>query len=151
MNLTLRSVTIAEALQHEAFLERGLSESSEALEEELEPGTARRVLDVHAQAPETVVLFAEDPEAGRPVALCISVPLVDPLRDLTTPLIVACYVEPDLRARGIARALVNELSRVLAGRTRVAPAVRVGHNDDALISMGERWGFVRHWEWMARD
>ena len=26
-----------------------------------------------------------------------------------------------------------------------------GHNDDALISMGERWGLVRTWELMAAD
>ena len=26
-----------------------------------------------------------------------------------------------------------------------------GHNDDALISMGERWGFTRRWEILLRD
>ena len=25
---------------------------------------------------------------------------------------------------------------------------RVEHNDDARISMGERWGWTRAWEWM---
>ena len=28
---------------------------------------------------------------------------------------------------------------------------RAAHNDDALISMGERWGFVRAWELMSAE
>jgi hypothetical protein len=32
-----------------------------------------------------------------------------------------------------------------------ALSARAGHNDDALISMGERWGFVRQWEMMVRE
>jgi hypothetical protein len=37
---------------------------------------------------------------------------------------------------------------VLAERGMRVLAARAGHNDDALISMGERWGFVRAWELM---
>ena len=34
---------------------------------------------------------------------------------------------------------------------RRANAGRAGHNDDALISMGERWGFLRAWELFVRE
>ena len=39
----------------------------------------------------------------------------------------------------------------LAARGVRGISARVGHNDDALISMGERWGFVRHWELLLRE
>jgi hypothetical protein len=51
----------------------------------------------------------------------------------------------------VARALVHETARLLAARGAGTLAARAGHNDDALISMGERWGFVRSWELLARE
>jgi GNAT superfamily N-acetyltransferase len=66
-------------------------------------------------------------------------------------MVLVLYVEPDARHRGVARALVEEATRLLAARGLRRLAARAGHNDDALISMGERWGFVRQWELMLRE
>ena len=41
---------------------------------------------------------------------------------------------------------MQEARRLLGQRGLRTLAARAGHNDDALISMGERWGFVRAWE-----
>ena len=152
MNLTLRSVPVDQALEHEAFLDQALEESVEALGDEVpQSGAARRVLERGGERKETLVVFAEESEGAGPVAACACVPMDDPLTGAAVPLIALCYVKPDLRHRGIARALVHEASRLLAARGIHDIATRVGHNDDALISMGERWGFVRRWEWMTRE
>ncbi len=55
------------------------------------------------------------------------------------------------RHQGLAAKLVAEVSAVLRERGMMSLAARAGHNDDALISMGERWGFVRTWEMMVRE
>ena len=50
-----------------------------------------------------------------------------------------------------AKALVEGVSGLLRDRGMSTLAARAGHNDDALISMGERWGFVRQWELMVLE
>jgi hypothetical protein len=52
---------------------------------------------------------------------------------------------------GEQRALVERCRALLASRGHKRLAARALHNDDALISMGERWGFVRAWEWMLYE
>lgn len=85
------------------------------------------------------------------MALCLSVPFDDPLLTVRTACIVGLWVNPRLRHRGVARALVGELRRILAQRGVTRIAARTGHTDDALISMGERWGFVRAWELLVHS
>ena len=69
----------------------------------------------------------------------------------SVPMILVLHVETAWRHRGVARALLERVSELLAARGVRGLAARVGHNDDALISMGERWGFVRTFELMARE
>ena len=83
--------------------------------------------------------------------LCLTVPFEDPLTGEILPMIVILRVDPNLRHRGIARALVDDARSILAERGHGILAARAGHNDDALISMGERWGFLRHWELMLHE
>jgi GNAT superfamily N-acetyltransferase len=66
-------------------------------------------------------------------------------------MVLLLFVSPDVRHRGLARAMVDAVTRVLAARGHEKLAARAAHNDDALISMGERWGFVRQWEMMLRE
>ena len=151
MNLILRALGIPEALQHEALLDEALGESSEALGQgSLPAGSARRLLESAAGRDETLVVGAGE-EGGPPVAVCLAVPLEEPLTRASVPLIVALYVAPALRNRGIARTLVGEVRRLFSVRGIHTLSVRAGHNDDALISMGERWGFVRRWELLAYE
>lgn len=105
----------------------------------------------HFSDPEMVIAVAQDKGNGARLGLCVTAPLVDPLFGERIPLIVLLHVHPDHRHRGIAAHLVEAVSRELASRGIHQLAARAGHNDDALISMGERWGFVRHWEVMLRE
>ena len=85
------------------------------------------------------------------LGLCLVGPFEDPLTAERTPMVLALYVEPAVRHRGLARALVDEARAVLAERGFHRLAARAGHNDDALVSMGERWGYVRQWELMLLE
>ena len=96
-----------------------------------------------------LLLVAESEEGVHGVLL--TAPLEDPLTGEVVPIIVVLHVESDVRHRGLARALVTDARSVLAERGYGVLAARAGHNDDALISMGERWGFLRHWELMLHE
>ncbi len=115
----------------------------------LPPAVSRRLLERHFEHSTTLLLVAESEDGVHGV--CLTAPLEDPLTAEIVPIIVILHVEDDLRRRGIARSLVEDARNILAGRGHGALAARAGHNDDALISMGERWGFLRHWELMLRE
>ena len=67
------------------------------------------------------------------------------------PMVLVLHVDPQLRHRGIASAMIEQSRHLLASRGCARLAARAAHNDDALISMSERWGFVRAWEWMLYE
>ncbi len=150
MNLKLRALESEnEARSVGTYLERALGESSQSYREDpLPPGSFERFLAQRFDAPETLVLVAEAEGARAPMGACITGPLVDPLTGEAAPLILALYVSPELRHRGVARALVREVGRLLSRRKVAGLTARAAHNDDVLISMGERWGFTREWELM---
>jgi ribosomal protein S18 acetylase RimI-like enzyme len=62
--------------------------------------------------------------------------------------VLALHVDAGVRHRGVARALVAAAREALQARGVERLGARVEHNDDARISMGERWGWIRGWEWM---
>ena len=117
-------------------------------------GAAQRFLEAHFEDPATVLIKAET-EPGGPqapwAALCLTGPFVDPFLGTRVPMVLVLYVESAWRHRGLGHGLLDQAVEVLEGRGLGGLTARVGHNDDALISMGERWGFVRNFEWMQRD
>jgi GNAT superfamily N-acetyltransferase len=127
---------------------------SEFRDEPMVAGAVARLLERSFDRPETVLLRADargaDTGSG-PLGILPTAPLEDPLSGERLPLIVLLHVEPRSRHRGIAGRLVEAATRELARRGLECLAARAGHNDDALISMGERWGFVRHWDLMLRE
>ena len=127
---------------------------SEFRDEPLPAGAVGRLLQRSGQEPQTILLRADaapgDPAAD-PLGLLLTAPFEDPLTGERVPLVVLLHVRPDVRHRGIARRLVEQALQTLAERGLDRLAARAGHNDDALISMGERWGFVRSWELMLRE
>ena len=153
VNLTLRPVEeLAEALSLGALLERGAAESGRGPREgQPRPDRARIFLERHFAAPESLLLLAEESGRPEPWGLCLTGPLEDPWSGERSPLILALWVEQRIRHRGVARALVKEAGRLLEERGVAPISARAAHNDDALISMGERWGFLRAWEYMVRD
>ncbi len=152
VNLRMRVVDdAAEARALGPLLERAVQAAGIAAGERLGPDTARRIFQRAVGRREGCLLVAEEKTSGRPVALAASTPFEDPLSGDLAPMLVLLYVEPHLRQRGVARSLVLELRRSLASRGMNGLLARAGHNDDALISMGERWGFVRTWEIMSSE
>ncbi len=120
-------------------------------------GASQRFLEAHFEHPATVLVKAEVAPggaggAGAPwTGLCLTGPWSDPLLGSHVPLILVLHVQSAWRHRGLGRGLLEEAARLLAERGQAGLSARVGHNDDALISMGERWGFVRNFESMQRD
>ena len=130
------------------LLERGAKESSLAfLEEEVADGAGRLFLDRHFAAKESVLVVAESDDG--PMGLAATAPFVDPLSGVALPMLTILWVDPSLRHRGVARGLVREVRRRLREKGHDVLSARAAHNDDALISMGERWGLVRAWELMS--
>ncbi len=141
------------AIELAPMLDRMLSEGTDAFtSEDAFDGTARAFIDRHFDARETLLVTAHEQAAtGKPIGVCLTGPFEDPMFGQPRPLILVLYVDPGYRHRGLARELVEDAAGRLAERGCESLAARAGHNDDALISMGERWGFTRRWELMVRD
>jgi len=155
MNIRLKTVDETHRAQaYASDVERALSDSEDLA---LVPGEApdpRELLERVLGAPESVFVVAESMEPsedGATVGLCLTGPLADPVSGACIPLVLVLWVATPYRHRGLARHLLEDVARQLSERGRSALALRTDHNDDALISMGERWGFTRRWEILLRD
>jgi len=131
MNLRLRTITSREEAQGTlALLEQAVREVNGAAggtESKRTPTElARRYLE-RLGPRESVLVVAEPREVARPLALAASAPLEDPLTGETRALVVLLYTDPSIRQRGVARALVGELRRALAGADLV-------HVQDAIYA-----------------
>ena len=153
MDVSLRlHSTLDDALDLAPALEVFIRESLEDLRDDPAPeGCGEGLLKRVIGTPEGVVLSAYLPGDGGRVGYCVTGPLLDPLAGDQSPMVLALWVDPDWRRRGLARALVARIREELGSRGLGVLSARAGHNDDALISMGERWGFVRSWEVMVRE
>jgi GNAT superfamily N-acetyltransferase len=150
MKLELRQVTsLAEALALAPRLDAaGAGFHAQLSDEPFPGGASERLLAERFDAPQTVLVGAFRPGGGDPLGLCLVAPFEDPHTLQRLPMVVVLQVDDAARHRGVARALVEEAQAVLGRRGLRVLAARAAHNDDALISMGERWGFVRAWELM---
>ena len=114
-------------------------------------GVGVRLVKRHFRAPECVFLTAHEKERGARIGMCVTVPMEDPLVGDQVPVVVVLHVHPEYRHRGLASHMVQAVRAELRTRGQSVLAARAGHNDDALISMGERWGFVRTVEIMVHE
>jgi GNAT superfamily N-acetyltransferase len=117
----------------------------------LPEGVCRRFFDRHFEDSQSVLVIAESKRGAADLGVCLTGPFADPLTREETPMVLILYVSPDMRHRGLGSALIKETLRTLASRGHAKLAGRAGQNDDALISMGERWGFVRVWDLLVRE
>lgn len=117
----------------------------------LAEGIVRRFVDRHFGDAQCVLVVAERVPGAADLGVCVTGPFEDPLTGERIPMVLILYVSPDMRHRGLGRRLIDEAIRVLRERGHPRIAGRAGHNDDALISMGERWGFVRMWEFVVLE
>lgn len=152
MNLDVQQLTDPADLPPLADLAQELV--SQALTEERDEGAPAgaglAVLERALASPCGVLLCARSPE-GDPCGLVVIGPLVDPLAGDERPMLQVLWTAPAWRRRGLARGLVERASQLVRERGYTTLSARVGHNDDALLSMGERWGFVRTFETLVRE
>ena len=153
MDVQIKHVTaLDDAIDLAPEIDRYAEETLSELRDDPPPeGLGERCLRRALDTPEGLVLTAHLPGNDERVGWCVTGPLVDPLAGDSQPMVVALFVNPEFRHRGLARALVRAARAELVRRGHRVLAARAGHNDDALISMGERWGFVRAWEVMVRE
>ena len=153
MDVNLREITdLEEALQLGPVLDGYAEESlAEFRDDPLPPEVTASFLRKHFEAPETCLVVAESEAGKTDLGVCLVGPFEDPFVGERVPLVMLLYVVPTARHRRIAKALVEGVSGLLRDRGLPTLAARAGHNDDALISMGERWGFVRQWELMVLE
>ncbi len=128
----------------------GAEQLAEFREDPYPAGSARAFLEAELSQPQTVLLVAESEDGLADLGLCLVGASLEPLTRERTPTVLLLHVDSSVRHRGLAKALIEEASAQLSERGERRLAGRVGHNDDALISMGERWGFTRRWEWIER-
>lgn len=155
MNVRLKAIASADDAQARATdVERALTDSEDLALILTDRPNPHELLERVIGQPESVFVVAESmaPEDdGATVGLCLTGPLVDPLSAARIPIVLAFWVAPGYRHRGLARHLLEDVARQLLERGQPGLCLRTDHNDDALISMGERWGFTRRWEILLRD
>jgi len=152
MDAELRTVTDpAEARALATRLDTAAAEMQEIHEGPPPPaGWAEAWLDAHFADELGLLLVAESRAGATDLGLLLAGPHTDPLGIERLPMILLLSVDRSVRHRGLARALVNRAQEIFTGRGHDRLTARAPHNDDARISMGERWGFVREWELFER-
>ncbi|MCP3917818.1 MAG: GNAT family N-acetyltransferase [bacterium] len=153
MDVTLKILEARDdALTLSEDIDRYAAEATAEFRDDPPPaGTGVRLVREHFDAPECVFLTATEREHGRHIGTCVTAPFEDPLIGDRMPMVVVLSVHSSYRHRGLAGQMIRALRSVFAERGIHTLAARAAHNDDALISMGERWGFVRLYEVMVRE
>ncbi|MFT4542299.1 MAG: putative N-acetyltransferase YhbS [Planctomycetota bacterium] len=151
MNLNYRQITDIDEARSLAKDLQPIAEDMLSELRDVEVSEEQLIARINAsfESPECLLVVVDNDE-GR-VGYALTLPFEDPLTAERVPMLVLLGVSHTVRNRGIARGLVQTTLNLLAQRGIQALAARAAHNDDALISMGERWGFVRGWEWMIRE
>ena len=152
MNLSVQPLTDPAAMDALEPLAQELVEAAlaEERDEGAPAGAGRGVLE-RALASDCGLILRAEAEDGALAGLLVCGPLADPLAGDVRPMVQLLWTAAPYRRRGLARGLVEQASQTLRARGHRTLAARAGHNDDALISMGERWGFVRSFELLVRD
>lgn len=152
MDARLRTIRDrAEARALEARLDAAALEATQIHEGPPPPaGWASRWLDERLADEQSVLLVAETTEGAADLGVLLAGGYDDPLGIERVPMILLLSVDSRHRHRGLASALVERAQQILTERGHPRLAARAPHNDDARISMGERWGFVREWEVLER-
>ena len=156
MKVDLREITDSEeALGLAPHLEPAAKDAmTEFRDGALPEDLARRALEHYmgpAASSDARLLLVAEEEQGAVLGVVLVGALLDPLALDEQPAIVLLWTHPNWRHRGIGRQLVTRARELMLERGHPALLARAGHNDDARISMGERMGFVRTWEWMALE
>jgi ribosomal protein S18 acetylase RimI-like enzyme len=147
MTVVSQIETLAEASELQAYLDKAATASLAGIEHApVESGATLRFFEEELSHAETGLWVARDGDAV--LGLCLTGAWVAPISGERMAAVLALYVEPNHRHQGVAKSLVHAAQAVLRARGVSRLGARVEHNDDARISMGERWGWTRGWEWL---
>lgn len=152
MNIEVQTISVTKDLEEIAPLAQRLVEQAmdEFREDPILPGCGLALLQRALASPTGVIMRAVGPD-GNTAGLIVTGPLVDPLVGDETAMILLLWTQDAFRRRGMAKRLVACAQEALTARGLTILAARAGHNDDALISMGERSGFIRAYEVLLRE
>jgi len=139
--------TLADAMELSEYLDKAATASLAGIEHQaIQPGAALRFFEESLACDETGLWVAR--EEGALQGICMTGAWVAPISGERMAAVLALYVNADARHQGVSRALVQAALAELRQRGITHLGARVEHNDDARISMGERWGWTRGWEWL---
>ncbi len=148
MTVVSQIETLADASELQAYLDKAATASLAGIEHApVESGATLRFFEEELSHAETGLWVARDGDTV--LGLCLTGAWVAPISGERMAAVLALYVEPNHRHQGVAKSLVHAAQAVLRARGVSRLGARVEHNDDARISMGERWGWTRGWEWLA--
>ncbi|MDE0905129.1 MAG: hypothetical protein OSB42_10915 [Planctomycetota bacterium] len=152
MNLSLKEISDPADCEALAPLAQRLVERScEELRNDPAPeDCGLKLLQRVLQSPTGVILQTIGAD-GETVGLIVTGPLIDPLVGDETPMVLLLWTADAFRRRGMSKGMIQSAAEILAGRGLHSLAARAEHNDDALISMGERSGFIRLYEVLLRE
>ncbi len=150
MTVVSQIESIAEASELKAYLDKAATANLAGIEHTpVEPGATLRFFEEELSHAETGLWVARDGDAV--LGLCLTGAWVAPISGERMAAVLALYVEPNHRHEGVAKALIGAAQSVLRGRGVSRLGVRVEHNDDARISMGEAGGVWRLGAWRIWD
>ncbi len=152
MNLSLQEINDPADCEPLASLAQELIEHTmgELREEPVPSGRGLALLQGVLQSKAGVILRTIGSE-GETIGLIVTGPMLDPLVGDETPMILLLWTADPYRRRGMSKRLIENAVEILGSRGLHSLAARAGHNDDALISMGERSGFIRSFEVLVRE
>jgi len=113
--------------------------------------SARNFLVKSLGQKESVYLLGREEKTGKFAGFLFIARREDSFLATSSPFAYLLFTHPDFRRLGLAASLLVEGEKVLKerGLTKlIAPAT---HNDDAIISMGERRGYLREREYMVKE
>lgn len=113
--------------------------------------SARRFLLRSLGQNETVFLLCREEKTEKFAGLLFIARREDPFLAASSPFVYLLFTHPDFRRLGLAASLLAEGEKILKDRGLARLAAPATHNDDAIISMGERRGYLREREFMVKE
>jgi GNAT superfamily N-acetyltransferase len=110
---------------------------------------ARLAVEAAFGDPALLCLLAE--EEGSAAGFLLALPWSDPFLGKKGSEMRLCFVRPHSRRQGVAASLVARAERILAARGVASISLLLPTQDDPLVSIAERHGYVRVREWLEKD
>lgn len=134
-----------------AQMEEGIREQYHSYYRDLEIKGPREFMQSSLGHPSTVLLIARDAKSEQFAGVMFVAARKDPFIGKEDPYIYLLYTVREFRRLGLAATLIDKGEEILRRRGQKSLSAPAGHNDDAIISLGERRGYLREIEFMSKQ